>query len=90
MGHGDFKLLAVLGAWFGWQLLPLIIILSSLVGAVIGISLMVFKSHSQEYSYTIWSIPSNRRLEFNVMGSIYHVSLSKCRNLRWRIPYVLP
>ncbi len=47
MGHGDFKLLAVLGAWFGWQLLPLIIILSSLVGAVIGISLMVFKSHSR-------------------------------------------
>lgn len=47
MGHGDFKLLAVLGAWFGWQLLPLIIILSSLVGAVIGISLMVFKSHDR-------------------------------------------
>lgn len=47
MGHGDFKLLAVLGAWFGWQLLPLIIILSSLVGAVIGISLMVFKSHNR-------------------------------------------
>ena len=47
MGHGDFKLLAVLGAWFGWQLLPLIIILSSLVGAVIGISLMLFKSHDR-------------------------------------------
>lgn len=47
MGYGDFKLLAVLGAWFGWQLLPLIIILSSLVGAVVGISLMVFKSHDR-------------------------------------------
>ena len=47
MGHGDFKLLAVLGAWFGWQLLPLIIILSSLVGAVVGISLMLFKSHDR-------------------------------------------
>ncbi len=47
MGHGDFKLLAVLGAWLGWQSLPLIIILSSLVGAVIGISLMVFKSHDR-------------------------------------------
>lgn len=44
MGHGDFKLLALLGAWFGWQLLPLIIILSSIVGAAIGISLMIFKS----------------------------------------------
>jgi len=47
MGHGDFKLLAVLGAWFGWVYLPMIIIMSSLVGAVIGISLMLFKSHSR-------------------------------------------
>lgn len=47
MGHGDFKLLAVLGAWFGWQSLPLIIILSSVVGAIIGISLMIFKSHNR-------------------------------------------
>lgn len=37
MGFGDFKLLAALGAWMGWQYLPLIIILSSFVGAVIGI-----------------------------------------------------
>jgi len=36
MGYGDFKLLAALGAWMGWQMLPLIILLSSLVGAVIG------------------------------------------------------
>lgn len=41
MGYGDFKLLAALGAWMGWQMLPVIIILSSLVGAVIGILLMV-------------------------------------------------
>lgn len=47
MGHGDFKLLAVLGAWLGWKLLPLIIILSSCVGAVIGISLIVFKSYNR-------------------------------------------
>ncbi|QGG80931.1 prepilin peptidase [Litorivicinus lipolyticus] len=38
MGAGDFKLLAALGAWMGWQVLPLIIVLSSLVGAVVGIS----------------------------------------------------
>ena len=37
MGHGDFKLLAMLGAWGGWQILPLTILLSSLVGAVIGL-----------------------------------------------------
>ncbi|MEZ5524657.1 MAG: A24 family peptidase [Pseudomonadales bacterium] len=44
MGYGDFKLLAVLGAWFGWQMLPLIILLSSLVGAIIGIFLLVLKN----------------------------------------------
>lgn len=41
MGYGDFKLLALLGAWLGWQMLPLIILLSSLVGAVVG-SAMLF------------------------------------------------
>ena len=41
MGYGDFKLLAALGAWVGWQLVPLIILLSSLVGAVIGIGMIL-------------------------------------------------
>ena len=41
MGYGDFKLLAAIGAWLGWQMLPLTILLSSLVGAVIGIGLIV-------------------------------------------------
>ncbi|KPC34255.1 Type 4 prepilin-like protein leader peptide-processing enzyme [Pseudomonas syringae pv. cilantro] len=40
MGHGDFKLLAMLGAWGGWQILPLTILLSSLVGAVLGVIMM--------------------------------------------------
>ena len=48
MGYGDFKLLAALGAWLGWQLLPLIIILSSLVGAVIGITLIVAVKHGRD------------------------------------------
>jgi leader peptidase (prepilin peptidase)/N-methyltransferase len=43
MGYGDFKLLALFGAWFGWQYLPVIILLSSLVGAGVGISLVLFK-----------------------------------------------
>jgi leader peptidase (prepilin peptidase)/N-methyltransferase len=43
MGYGDFKLLAALGAWLGWQMLPLIVLLSSAVGAIIGIGLVVFK-----------------------------------------------
>jgi leader peptidase (prepilin peptidase) / N-methyltransferase len=43
MGYGDFKLLSAIGAWFGWQLLPAVILLSSVVGAVIGIGLIMFK-----------------------------------------------
>ena len=43
MGYGDFKLLAAIGAWFGWQLLPAVILLSSVVGAVIGVVLIVFR-----------------------------------------------
>ncbi|WP_076416730.1 A24 family peptidase [Shewanella sp. UCD-KL12] len=43
MGYGDFKLLAVFGAWFGWQFLPLIILLSSLLGAIVGIALIISK-----------------------------------------------
>ncbi|HQU14883.1 MAG: prepilin peptidase [Chromatiales bacterium 21-64-14] len=41
MGYGDFKLLAMLGAWFGWQSVPLVILLSSVVGAAVGITLLV-------------------------------------------------
>ena len=48
MGYGDFKLLAALGAWFGWTMLPTIILLSSVVGAVVGISLIVFTKHGRE------------------------------------------
>lgn len=48
IGYGDFKLLAALGAWLGWQFLPAIVLLSSLVGAVVGISLMLLKKQQQE------------------------------------------
>ena len=43
MGHGDFKLLALLGAWFGWQLLPQIVLISTILGSIIGILLIVTK-----------------------------------------------
>ncbi|MCB1706907.1 MAG: prepilin peptidase [Halioglobus sp.] len=48
MGYGDFKLLAALGAWVGWQMLPEIILLSSLVGAICGITLMLVKRRGKE------------------------------------------
>ena len=48
MGYGDFKLLAALGAWFGWQLLPAVILLSSVAGSIIGIALIVFSKHRRE------------------------------------------
>ena len=47
MGYGDFKLMAALGAWFGWAALPLMLLLSSAVGAVIGIGLIVFKGRDK-------------------------------------------
>jgi leader peptidase (prepilin peptidase)/N-methyltransferase len=47
MGYGDFKLLAALGAWLGWQSLPLILIISSCVGAILGITLVVMRRHQQ-------------------------------------------
>lgn len=47
MGYGDFKLLAALGAWMGWSMLPSIILLSSVVGAVVGITLMITTKHGR-------------------------------------------
>lgn len=47
MGFGDFKLLGMLGAWLGWQALPVIILMSSLVGATVGIGLILFKRHER-------------------------------------------
>jgi len=48
MGFGDFKLFAVFGAWLGWQLLPLLILMASVVGAIVGIGLMLFKNHQRQ------------------------------------------
>jgi leader peptidase (prepilin peptidase)/N-methyltransferase len=47
MGHGDFKLLAMLGAWMGWKMLFVIVLTSSLVGAVVGISMILLKQTSR-------------------------------------------
>ena len=48
MGYGDFKLLGALGAWLGWKMLPLLILLSSFVGALIGIALMVLAKRGKD------------------------------------------
>jgi leader peptidase (prepilin peptidase)/N-methyltransferase len=48
MGYGDFKLFALFGAWFGWQLLPLMILMASAVGAIVGISLIIFKQYNRQ------------------------------------------
>lgn len=47
MGYGDFKLLAALGAWCGLMQLPLIVLVSSLLGAIVGISMIVFRGHQR-------------------------------------------
>ena len=47
MGYGDFKLLAALGAWFGWQALPVIILTASLIGTGIAVLLMLFRGHNR-------------------------------------------
>ncbi len=48
MGHGDFKLMAALGAWLGWSVLPGVVLLSSVVGAVVGVSLIVSRGHDRQ------------------------------------------
>jgi leader peptidase (prepilin peptidase) / N-methyltransferase len=48
MGYGDFKLLAMLGAWLGWQSLFVVILTSSLVGAIVGISMIMMKKTGRE------------------------------------------
>ncbi len=48
MGYGDFKLLAALGAWLGWKMLPVIVLLSSVVGAIVGITLIVLAKRGRD------------------------------------------
>jgi leader peptidase (prepilin peptidase) / N-methyltransferase len=48
MGYGDFKLFAALGAWLGWQMLPLVLLLSAAVGAAVGVALIVLRRRGRE------------------------------------------
>lgn len=47
LGHGDFKLLAALGAWLGWMMLPLIILLASISGALMGGVWLLWRGHDR-------------------------------------------
>ena len=47
LGYGDFKLLAAIGAWLGWKMLPVVILLASCVGATVGILLIIFARHGR-------------------------------------------
>jgi len=51
MGYGDFKLLALLGAWLGWQYLPLIILLSSITASIIGLAMIIFKGRDKAAAF---------------------------------------
>ena len=48
IGYGDFKLLAALGAWLGWMMLPVIVLLSSISGALVGLSMIIFRGHQRD------------------------------------------
>jgi leader peptidase (prepilin peptidase)/N-methyltransferase len=48
MGYGDFKLFAAIGAWLGWQTLPLVLLLSAVVGAAVGLTLIVARRHGRD------------------------------------------
>ena len=60
MGYGDFKLLAAMGAWFGWQALPMLVLISSIVGIVLGGSVLLITA--QPRSDSVRSLPRDRRL----------------------------
>ncbi len=51
MGYGDFKLLALLGAWLGWQSIPLIILLSSITASIIGLAMIIFKGRDKAAAF---------------------------------------
>ncbi len=68
MGYGDFKLLAALGAWLGWQALPLIILLSSLVGAVCGSRANDHQAPRQGDPDSLRSVPGHGRLDRSALG----------------------
>ena len=69
MGYGDFKLLAALGAWLGWQTLPMIILMSAVVGAIVGIGLIVFRGRDRQVPIPVRPLSCRRRLDNDAVGT---------------------
>jgi leader peptidase (prepilin peptidase)/N-methyltransferase len=67
MGYGDFKLLAAIGAWLGWKMLPLVILLASCAGALIGIALIVLARRAREAP-----IPFGPYLAIGGLAALFH------------------
>ena len=68
MGYGDFKLLAMIGAWLGWQNLPATIFLAALLGATIGLSMIFFRGHDKNIPIPFGPYLAGRRVDRNALG----------------------
>ena len=77
MGYGDFKLLAAIGAWLGWQMLPLVILLSSLVGAVVGHFADPVRRPWPPDSDSLRPLPRGWRPDRPAVGKANHPGLSR-------------
>ena len=84
MGYGDFKLLGAIGAWLGWKMLPLVILLSSFVGAAIGISLIVFAAPRPRSADPVRPVPRGRGRDRPVLGRCHHPVVDEVQCLTGR------
>ena len=75
MGYGDFKLLAAIGAWLGWQLLPVVILLSAVVGSIVGIALIAFGGRSSQTRHSVRAVPCGRGLHRSTVGRAARAAL---------------
>ena len=85
MGYGDFKLLAALGAWLGWKMLPLIVLRSSVVGAFIGISAHRLQGSRPQRAARVRAVPRDRRGD----RAVLRASRSSRSISRLIVPYVV-
>ena len=72
MGYGDFKLLALIGAWLGWQMLPLVVLLSSLVGAIVGILGILILGRDKQLPIPFGPYLSSCCTDSLILGSAAH------------------